>query len=79
MHSETLAVPAERLEKERELFSSLPSLRASLVPIVTRKVDKLSCVRFGPARYSVPMRHVGRNVQLRVDKGRVEILDLGRG
>jgi len=77
VHSETLAVPAERLEKERELFSALPSLRPSLVPIVTRKVDKLSCVRFGSARYSVPIRHVGRNVQLRVEKGRVEILDLG--
>ena len=77
VHTETLAVPAERLERERELFSALPSLRASLVPIVTRKVDKLSCVRFGSARYSVPLRHVGRNVQVRVEGSRVEILDLG--
>jgi transposase len=77
VHSETLAVPAERLERERELFAGLPSLRASLVPVVTRKVDKLSCVRFGSARYSVPLRHIGRNVQVRVEEGRVEILDLG--
>jgi hypothetical protein len=76
-HSETLAIPAERLGAERELFGPLPSLRASLVPIVTRKVDKLSCVRFGSARYSVPLRHVGRQVQVRVERTRVEILDLG--
>lgn len=42
-----------------------------------RKVDKLFCVRFGSARYSVPTRHVGRNVQVRVEGDRVEILDLG--
>jgi len=77
VHSEVCAVPAERLEKERELFSALPSLRASLVPIFTRKVDKLSCIRFGSARYSVPLRHIGRNVQVRVEGSRVEILDLG--
>jgi transposase len=77
VHSEIAAVPAERLDKERELFGSLPSLRASLVPVVTRKVDKLSCIRFGSARYSVPLRHVGRNVQVRVDASTVEMLDLG--
>ena len=77
VHQETLAIPAERLEKERELFESLPSLRPSLVPLVQRKVDKLSCIRFGSARYSVPLRHVGRNVQVRVEHNRVEILDLG--
>lgn len=77
VHSEIVAVPAERLDKERELFGALPSLRASLVPVVTRKVDKLSCIRFGSARYSVPLRHVGRNVQVRVEATRVDILDLG--
>lgn len=77
VHAETLAIPAERLVAERALFGPLPSLRASLVPVVTRKVDKLSCVRFGSARYSVPTRHVGRNVQVRVEEDRVEILDLG--
>jgi transposase len=77
VHSEIIAVPAERLDKERELFGPLPSLRASLVPVVTRKVDKLSCIRFGSARYSVPLRHVGRNVQVRVEGTRVDILDLG--
>ena len=53
MHSEICAIPAERLVTERELFSDLPSLRAAIGKTVTRKVDKLSCVRFGSARYSV--------------------------
>jgi transposase len=77
LHSEIFAIPAERLEKERELFGPLPSLRASLVPVVTRKVDKLSCIRFGSARYSVPVRHIGRNVQVRVEGGRLDVIDLG--
>lgn len=77
VHSEIVAVPAERLDKERQLFGALPQLRASLVPVVTRKVDRLSCVRFGSARYSVPLRHIGRNVQVRVEGTRVDILDLG--
>ncbi len=47
MHSEIAAVPAERWKKERQLFGDLPSLRAQIGKIVTRKVDKLSCVRFG--------------------------------
>ena len=47
MHSEICAVPAERLVIERELLGPLPSLRASTGKLVTRKVDRLSCVRFG--------------------------------
>jgi transposase len=49
-HSEICAVPAERLEQERELLSELPSLRLEIGPKpISRKVDKLSCVRFGSA------------------------------
>ena len=59
MHSEICAVPAERLVIERELLAPLPSLRASIGRLVTRKVDRLSCVRFGSARYSVPVRLIG--------------------
>ena len=44
VHTEIMAVPAERLAIEAELFSDLPSLRAQIGKIVTRKVDKLSCV-----------------------------------
>jgi transposase len=70
-HSEICAVPAERLVTERELLAPLPSLRASVGKMVTRKVDRLSCVRFGSARYSVPVRLIGSQVQLRTDDGRL--------
>ena len=71
VHSEICAVPAERLVTERDLLGPLPSLRASLGKMVTRKVDRLSCVRFGSARYSVPVRLIGSQVQLRTDDGRL--------
>ncbi len=62
-HSEICAVPAERLEAERELPSALPSLRPAIgSPGVTRKAGRPSCVRFGSARYSVPVRLIGQQV-----------------
>lgn len=64
LHSEISAVPADRLVIERELMGELPSLRAPIGKVVTRKVDRLSCVRFGSARYSVPTVHIGRSVEL---------------
>jgi hypothetical protein len=76
-HSEIAAVPAERLETERALMGALPELRASLTKILTRKVDRLSCVRFGSARYSVPNVHIGRTVELRVVDGEVLVVFLG--
>jgi hypothetical protein len=63
-------VPAERLIIERELLAPLPSLRASIGTSVTRKVDRLSCVRFGSARDSVPVRFIGEQVRLHVDPDR---------
>ncbi len=63
VHSEICAVPAERMLTERELLAPLPSLRASIGKMITRKVDRLSCVRFGSARYSVPVRLIGAEVQ----------------
>jgi hypothetical protein len=71
VHSEICAVPAERLVTERELLGPLPSLRAGIGKMVTRKVDRLSCVRFGSARYSVPVALIGSQVQLRTDDGRL--------
>ncbi len=71
VHTETCAVPAERLVTEAELFAPLPSLRARIGKLVVRKVDRLSCVRFGSARYSVPTRHIGRQVEVRVADGQV--------
>src|SRR5271163_3741955 len=77
MHSEIAAVPAQRLEIERPLLGALPSLRARIGTVVLRKVDRLSCVRFGSARYSVPTVHVGRQVELRVADGTVMVVFLG--
>src|SRR6266571_763850 len=74
VHSEICAVPAERLVIERELLAPLPSLRASVGRQVTRKVDRLSCVRFASARYSVPMRLIGSEVRLRTDDGRLLVI-----
>jgi hypothetical protein len=77
VHSEICAVPAERLASERELFSPLPSLRASIAKAVIRKVDRLSCVRFGSARYSVPTVAIGRKVELGIRDGIITIVSLG--
>ena len=74
IHSEICAVPAEQLLIERELLAGLPSLRPSIGRVVTRKVDRLSCVRFGSARYSVPTRFIGTEVGLRTDEGRLLVV-----
>jgi transposase len=78
-HSEISAVPAERLVIERELLAPLPSLRASIGRLVTRKVDRLSCVRFGSARYSVPTWLIGEHVGLRTEDGRLLAVVTGTG
>jgi hypothetical protein len=78
-HSEICAVPAGRLVIERELVGPLPSLRASTGRQVTRKVDRLSCVRFGSARYSVPVRLIGTEVAVRTDEGRLLVIMTGTG
>ena len=76
-HTDIAAVPDERLETERPLLGALPSLRARIGTVVTRKVDRLSCVRFGSARYSVPTDHIGRTVELKVADGEVMVVHLG--
>jgi transposase len=77
VHSEICATPAERLVNELCVMGTLPSLRASIGKLVVRKVDRLSCVRFGSARYSVPTVHIGRQVELVAQDGRVIIIFLG--
>jgi transposase len=79
-HSEIAAVPAERLDAERELLSPLPSLglRIGSAPVL-RTVDKLSCVRFGSARYSVPMTLIGSKVEVLNGDGRILVVDTGTG
>jgi transposase len=72
-HCEIWAVPAERLEAERPLLGALPSLRPGFGNVTTRKVDKLSCVRFGSARYSVPTKLIGRTVEVQVAGDEVKL------
>jgi hypothetical protein len=79
VHAEIAAVPAERLLVERELLSPLPSLRASIGATLTRKVDRLSCVRFGSARYSVPTRFIGQQVRLHMEADRALTILAGPG
>jgi len=76
VHSEICAIPEQRLVAERELLGPLPSLRLQIgPPPVTRKVDRLSCVRFASARYSVPNRLVGTAVRLVQSQGRLIIVE----
>ena len=77
-HSEIAAIPAGRLaEVELGLLASLPSLLPSGLfggRRELRKVDKLSCVRLGSARYSVPSRMLGRHVEVLATSGGITIL-----
>jgi transposase len=66
LHSETQAVPAERLEQERQLMRPLPSLRPALCRGELRKVNKTQTIRFGSARYSLPTEWVSRVVEVSV-------------
>jgi len=76
VHSEICAVPDERLLIERELLRPLPSLRLQIgAPSVLRKVDRLSCVRYASARYSVPTRLIGASVAVVVDHGAVCLVE----
>ncbi|GGL60131.1 hypothetical protein GCM10014719_71620 [Planomonospora parontospora subsp. antibiotica] len=79
-HSEICAIPVERLAAERQVMGALPSLRPVIgkAPL-TRKVDKLSCVRFGSARYSVPTRLIGARVAVAEAEGRLLVTDLATG
>ena len=67
VHTETSAVPAERLTAERALLRALPSLRPAPAPTAVRTVDRLRTVRFGSARYSVPGAFIGTRVELVVE------------
>jgi transposase len=79
-HSEICSVPAERLEAERDLLTALPSLRPAIgKAAATRKVDRLSCIRFGSARYSVPTRLIGRPVAVTESGGRLLVADAATG
>src|SRR5579859_3652325 len=68
------------LAAERELLTALPSLRPAIgKAAATRKVDRLSCVRFGSARYSVPTRLIGQHVAVTESGGRMLVIDAATG
>ena len=73
VHSETTAVPMERLEVERRVLRPLPSLRPALRRGVVRKVDRLGMVRFGSGRYAVPLDLVGKLVEVQAEGDTVVI------
>jgi transposase len=74
-HSQIAALPALRLVTEAALLAPLPSLRPRFGRVAMRKVDRLSCVRIGSARYSVPVRLIGRQLEVIALDGRVKVLD----
>jgi hypothetical protein len=77
IHSETSAIPAERLCAERPLLRPLPSLRPAAAPVAVRTVDRLRTVRYGSARYSVPGAFIGKRVELVVAGGELVVRDRG--
>jgi len=77
VHSETAAVPDDRLCAERSLLRPLPSLRPAPAPTAVRTVDRLRTVRFGSARYSVPGVFIGRRVELSVVGGELIVSAAG--
>ena len=78
VHSETMAVPDERLEQERPLMRRLPSLRPPLCRGELRKVGRLQTVRFASARYSLPRMWVDKKVEVAVVDDEVLIAYDGR-
>lgn len=80
VHSEIAAVPEQRLAIEREVLAALPSLRPEIgTASVTRKVDRLSCIRYGSARYSVPNRMIGTAVTIVIDCGALIVVEPATG
>jgi hypothetical protein len=77
VHSQIQAVPDERLVEEVKVLRELPSLRPSMRVGVSRKVDKLSTVRIGSARYSVPHTLVGQSVDVTTADDRIEVWHQG--
>jgi hypothetical protein len=76
VHEETRAVPAEQLRQERPLLRRALE-RPPLASGESRKVDQLSTVRLGSARYSVPARLRGAVVQVLVDGDEVRVIHDG--
>jgi transposase len=72
VHPETCAIPAQRLEIERQLLRPLRE-RPVTASGERRKVDKCSTVRVASARYSVPAHLAGQWVEVQVAGDAVRI------
>jgi hypothetical protein len=58
----------------------LPSLRPEFgAKPTTRKVDKLSCIRFASGRYSVPVKLIGTSVTVLVDDRTLRVIEPATG
>lgn len=80
VHSETMAIPAVRLATESTAWTALPSLGLRIGPApVLRKVDRLSCIRLGSARYSLPTAFIGSRVEVDCVDARIRVIDPGTG
>jgi hypothetical protein len=77
VHSETCAVPIERLANESQILRPLPSLRPPLRGATQRTVDRRGSIRFGSARYLVPESLVGEHVEVAADEDKVVIHHAG--
>ena len=73
VHSETAAIPIERLVVERRSLRPLPSLRPPLRLGEVRTVDRTGMVRFASGRYAVPSALVGQPVEIRAEDGSILI------
>ena len=70
---------AEQLAVEQPLLGPLASLRLELGARTTRKVDRLSCVRFGSARHSEPCRLIGQTVTITTTDKMITMIELVTG
>jgi transposase len=77
VHSEIMAVPAERLVDEREVLRPLPLVRPPLRTAEQRRVDRRGTIRFGSARYLVPKTLVGQRVEVVANTGKIIVLHAG--
>ena len=78
MHARSAPFPPSDWPKNVELMGDAAVPASQIGKLVVRKVDRLSCVRFGSARYSVPNVHIGRQVELRRPRRRGPRRVLGR-
>lgn len=73
VHTEIVAIPAERLVRERAVLRPLPSARPPLRQGAVRQVDRTGLVRFGSGRYAVPDHLVGQRVEVAAEDGAIVI------